>query len=381
MLSLNSFSWKHHEFSLLQTDPVPRTALRVWQARDHRSGDGQSSMSKQAGLTLEYVNEDGLAPCVAAHEGRVLGVVGFGAAPLAVDSAVRPEVRWVRIPVLGGHAASFEVWASRKPVTPCSEGNIRAATDGDVLFGSMSFEQGDGVALEALARQAYTEMFAFMDKHGHPNLLRVWSYLPGINEAEGGLERYRCFNLGRHAAFLASGRDISEENVPAASVLGCDPGPMVIYFMASRTPGRPIDNPRQMAAYHYPAQYGPRSPIFVRAMLAELDGQRCLMISGTASVVGHETVHKGDVRAQAQETLRNIRTLLEQAYPEGLASCGEARMRLKTYVRHTGDMAPIRESVEQAFGELQHGVYLQSDICRADLLLEIEGVWFCDAAP
>lgn len=334
----------------------------------------------QAGLTLEYVTEDGLAQCVAAQQGRVLGIIGFGAEPLAPSSALQPEVRWVHIPVLGGHAASFEVWASRKPVTPCSEGNIRAATDGDVLFGSMSLEQADGVALEALSRQAYTEMFAFMDRHGHPSLLRVWNYMPRINEAEGGLERYRCFNLGRHAAFLDSGRDISEENVPAASVLGCDQGPMVIYFIASRTPGKPIDNPRQMAAYRYPEQYGPRSPIFVRAMLAELAGQRCLMISGTASIVGHETVHKGDVREQAQETLRNIRTLLEQAYPDGLASCSEARMRLKAYVRHAGDIAPIRESVEQAFGEQQQGVYLQSDICRADLLLEIEGVWFCEAA-
>lgn len=334
----------------------------------------------QAGLTLEYVHEDGLADCVAAQQGRVLGIIGFGSVPPGLNESLESEVRWVHMPVLGDHAASFEVWASSKPVTVCSEGNIRAATDGDVLFGSMSFEQGDGVELEGLGRQAYTEMFAFMDRLGFPNLLRVWNYLPRINEAENGLERYRCFNLGRHDAFLRSGRDISEENVPAASVLGCAQGPMVVYFMAAKVPGKPIDNPRQMAAYRYPERYGPRSPIFVRAMLAELGAQRCLLMSGTASIVGHETVHHGDVREQTLETLRNMRVLLEQAYPEGLEKCGAVRMRLKAYVRHAGDMATIREFVEREFGGEEQGVYLQTDICRADLLLEIEGVWFCEAA-
>ena len=338
-------------------------------------------MSMQAGLNLEYMDEGGLESFVGAQQGRrLLGIVGFGAIPLALSSAAQQEVRWVRIPVLGGQAASFEVWTSRKPVTSCGTGNIRAAADGDVLFGSMELEQRDGASLEALARQAYVEMFAFMDSQGYRNLLRVWNYLPRINDAEGGLERYRCFNLGRHEAFRRSGRDITEENVPAASVLGCGNGPMVIYFLAAKLPGTPIDNPRQMAAYHYPEQYGPRSPIFVRAMLARLAGQQCLMVSGTASIVGHETVHKGDVRQQAEETLRNIRTLLQQAWPHGLDSCGEARMRLKAYVRHAGDMEQIRECVAREFPEQQHGVYLQSDICRADLLLEIEGAWFCEAA-
>jgi enamine deaminase RidA (YjgF/YER057c/UK114 family) len=247
-----------------------------------------------------------------------------------------------------------------------------------VLFGTMQLEQRDGVLLEALSNQAYREIFAFMDHRGHRNLLRVWNYLPRINENEHGLERYRCFNLGRHEAFIKSGRDITEENVPAASVLGCEPGPMVIYFLASKTPGQPIDNPRQLAAYHYPEQYGPRSPIFVRAMLASFARWQCLMVSGTASIVGHATVHKGDVRQQAQETMRNIRTLLQQAYPDRQRDCRQERMRLKAYVRNSQDLECVRECVEQEFGASQQTVYLQSDICRTDLLLEIEGVSFCE---
>jgi chorismate lyase / 3-hydroxybenzoate synthase len=332
-------------------------------------------MKKPRGLDVAYAHEDSVAACLAGHAGRVLGVVGFGARPVAL----RVALPWVHVPVLGAHDASFEVWTSGKPVTDCSAGNIKGATDGDVLFGSLQLEQHNGAGLDALTRQAYREMFAFLDQRGHRHLLRVWNYLPRINEPEQGLERYRRFNLGRHEAFAQSGRDITEENVPAASVLGCAAGPMVIYFLASHTPGKPIDNPRQTTAYRYPEQYGPRSPIFVRAMLASFPDRQCLMLSGTASIVGHETVHKGDVRQQAQETLRNIRTLLQQAYPDGPEDCRRGSIQLKAYVRHAQDIAPIQECVEQEFGPGQHTVYLQSDICRSDLLLEIEGVSFCEA--
>lgn len=329
----------------------------------------------QGVLNLDYVHADKVAGYLKEHAGHVLGLVAFGANP---GAALSPLPLWVNTSVLGGYDTSFEVWTSSNPVSSCGQGNIKAATDGDVLFGSLQMEQVEGVTLEALSRQAYLEIFSFMDNLGYRNLLRIWNYLPQINESENGLERYRCFNMGRHESFVLSGRDISEENVPAASVLGCGPGPMAIYFLAAKVPGKPVDNPRQLTAYRYPEQYGPRSPIFVRAMQVNFGKQQCLIISGTASIVGHETMHKGDVEQQAQETMRNIRMLLQQAYPSDADSAGKGRMQLKVYVRHTQDLERVREYVEHIFGTRQQTVYLQSDICRADLLLEIEGVHFSD---
>lgn len=331
-----------------------------------------------AELNLDYVRADGVAGYLKEYEGHVLGLVAFGASLDALHQALKPAPLWVHIPVLGGHDASFEVWTSSNPVAECGQGNIKAATDGDVLFGSLQMEQAEGVELAALSRQAYLEIFAFMDGLGYRNLLRIWNYLPQINAPENGLERYRCFNLGRHESFVLGGRDISEESVPAASVLGCEPGPLVIYFLAAKTPGKPVDNPRQLSAYHYPEQYGPRSPIFVRAMKTSFGKQQCLIISGTASIVGHETLHKGDVEQQAQETMRNIRMLLQQAYPADADSADKGRMQLKVYVRHTQDLEKVRKYIEHMFGSRQQTVYLQSDICRTDLLLEIEGVHFSD---
>ena len=104
-----------------------------------------------------------------------------------------------------------------------------------------------------------------------------------------GLERYRQFNIGRQDAFLDSHRGATG-NVPAASAIGLAGGPLSVAFLAGATPALAVENPRQVSAYLYPADYGPRSPTFSRAVRATLSGQEALFVSGTASIVGHRTV-------------------------------------------------------------------------------------------
>lgn len=327
----------------------------------------------QGALNLEYLRADEVAGYLEKHDGHVLGLVAFGTRLDKQYQALRPSPLWAHIPVLGESDTSFEVWSSANPVSPCSQGNISANADGNVLFGSLRMEQVEGVTFEALVRQAYLEIFSFVERQGYRNLLRVWNYFPNITGAENGLERYRCFNLGRHEAFVSVGRDTGLAGVPAASVLGSEPGPLLIYFLAGTHPGQAIENPRQVNAYRYPDQYGPRSPTFVRAMLATFGQQQCLTISGTASIVGYETMHPGDVDKQTQETLMNIRTLLKQV--PGLSD-GGVRMLLKVYLRHAADFERVRAQVAKEFGVNHTAVYLQSNICRTDLLMEIEGVCF-----
>jgi chorismate lyase/3-hydroxybenzoate synthase len=329
------------------------------------------SEGKQFGLAyLDFSEADNY---LATHDGHVLGVIGFGRRP---PVARTPATIWVDIPVLGGHDTSLEVWTSDTPVTACDHQGICGTTDGKVLFGSMTLLQRAGETLETQALEAYTRIFEFVDHHDYRNLLRVWHYFPQINDDEHGLERYRGFNIGRHEAFVANGRSISEESVPAASALGSNSGSLTIYFIAGKQPGKAVENPRQISAYHYPHVFGPRSPAFVRAMAVTLGGQHCFFISGTASIVGYETVHQGDVEKQTGETLLNIRTLLEQA-PRYDATQG--RMLLKVYLRHAEDLAMVRARVQAEFGTSCKAVYLHSNICRSDLLLEIEGAYFNDA--
>lgn len=329
------------------------------------------SESRQFGLA--YLAPSEVDDYLARHDGHVLGVIGFGRR-MPVVRAAAPI--WVDIPVLGGGDTSLEVWVSDAKVAECNYRGIRGTSDGNVLFGSLTLEQGADETLQTLSRQAYTRIFEYIDHHNYRNMLRVWHYFPQINDDENGLERYRGFNVGRHEAFVANGRSIGEESVPAASALGSDSGSLTIYFMASKQPGKAVENPRQVSSFHYPHLFGPSSPVFVRAMLATLGKQHCFFISGTASIVGYETVHHGDVEKQVAETLLNIHALLGQA-PHYDAAKG--RMLLKVYLRHIHDLEIVRARVQAEFGAACKAVYLHSNICRSDLLLEIEGAYFNDA--
>ena len=135
----------------------------------------------------------------------------------------------------------------------------------------------------------------------------------------------------------------------------------------------PVENPRQVSAFHYPSLYGPRSPTFSRAALAHPPGQEILFVSGTASIVGHQTVHPGNVRAQTAECLDNIEAVLAEA--AGVARSGRfapGDLGYRAYVRHPADLAAVRQVVMQRLCDAPV-VYVQADVCRADLLVEIEG--------
>jgi chorismate lyase/3-hydroxybenzoate synthase len=326
--------------------------------------------SSQFGLV--YLDSSEVVSYLEKNSAHVLGVIGFGRNQTQLPALACTPLR-VDIPVLGDNDASYEVWTSDAPVAACEYHGIRGTADGKVLFASLTLEQHAGETLETLALQAYTRIFEFVDHQDYRHLLRVWHYFPQINDDENGLERYRGFNVGRHAAFVANGRGIGEEDVPAASALGSNSGSLTIYFMAGKQAGKAVENPRQVSAYLYPELFGPRSPIFVRALSTSLGGQYCFFISGTASIVGYETLHQGDTEKQTAETLLNIRTLLQQI-PDFDPVHG--RMLLKVYVRNESDLAMVRAKVQEEFAISCKAVYLHSNICRSDLLLEIEGAYF-----
>jgi enamine deaminase RidA (YjgF/YER057c/UK114 family) len=105
-----------------------------------------------------------------------------------------------------------------------------------------------------------------------------------------------------------------------------------------------------------------------------------LFISGTASIVGHETVHVGDVRRQTEESLVNIEAVREASAAQGGVSVPLAELTCTVYVRRADDLAVVREVFENTVGPgsaaARGAVYLQADICRADLLVEIEAHGF-----
>jgi chorismate lyase/3-hydroxybenzoate synthase len=305
----------------------------------------------------------------------------LGGASLGGGPGIRPwPEQWLRM--AGEHPADTgwqETWCVDGPLQQGSEAGLRWRGNRDTLYGVIELDEppptltGRGTHLRERTREAYLKLFALLRSHGTPHLWRVWNFMAGINTHDDGLERYRWFNLGRHDAFSAAGAP-TERQVPAASALGWASGPLSIAFLAGRVAPQPIENPRQVSAFHYPTDYGPRPPVFARAGLACSGPNELLFVSGTASIVGHETVHRGDVVAQCEESARNVLAVLDAAN-RATRSQGHRADALvhRAYVRHRADFPAVRQALARCLGGASLTL-MQADICRQDLLVEVESV-------
>ncbi len=330
-------------------------------------------MSGAARLRLEYLE------AMPDQWADTLGAARYEAAPGAATAlpTALPQVA-VHMPVLAACGPLLERWRTGEPVRYGRCGAVQLAYAGELLFGALEVEEAPAApnteGLERATEWAYRQIHEALEASGRRHLVRVWNYLPRINVETAGLERYRQFNSARQRAFLACGWQI-RGNVPAASALGSSAGALVIYFLAAQQPPRFIENPRQVSAYHYPPEYGARAPSFSRATLLERPEGRALFISGTSSIVGHRTLHAGDPAAQTRETLTNIAALLEQAAGFSLEA-----LAYKIYVRRPADLPVIRRELDAALGPRPRRVYLQADVCRLDLDVEIEAAGGCDGS-
>jgi enamine deaminase RidA (YjgF/YER057c/UK114 family) len=311
----------------------------------------------------------------AAHDApQVLGTVGLGATPPRHTNGA-PAVA-VQVRQLPGMPAAFETWCARGVVVAGTLGPVSYASDGELLFGCVELdEDAHAGGLQDCAQRAYAAIFDVLDRCGCPHPLRFWNYVPHINAVSGELERYRQFNIGRQQAFLAAGRP-AFDGAPAACAIGTHGGRLSVHFLAANRAPIPLENPRQVSAYRYPTDYGPRPPTFSRAALADL-GAPVLFISGTAAIVGHRSMHAGDAAAQTRETFVNLRTLLDVANARlGAPVFSLERLAYTVYVRRAADADIVRAQFEAAVGRqtpaARDAAYARADICRAELLVEIE---------
>jgi chorismate lyase/3-hydroxybenzoate synthase len=340
-------------------------------------------MGAPAGLHLDYLSP---AEYQSAPWADVLGVAAFSGPPAPALPGTEIPVAEVNTPVLLGTAHVYEVWRSGQPAESGRRNRVRFRRSENLLFGCIALAESEVTgtdpaahsALHTATEQAYREICATLDALGYPHLLRIWNYLPDINRDTDGIERYRQFNRARQHALSACGRAFGG-SVPAASALGAASGsPLVVYFLAARMAPVFIENPRQISAYRYPRQYGSHAPAFSRATLLRQRDALTLFISGTASIRGHRSIHVGDTAAQTRETLTNIEALLEEANRvERAARFSLGSLAFKAYVRRPADLPVIRAELARSLEPASTVLYLQADICRQDLLVEIEATGMC----
>ena len=328
--------------------------------------------ARGTGVTLRVGPADRMEADLELRRGRVLMAVRYGGPAAGLRDADHPFID-VPNPVLDG-APPVEIWGTPARATHFRRGDLAWAEDGRVLFGCRCRRVGDD--LEADAFETYHELLALLDERGYPGLQRVWNYVPRINEDQRGVERYKRFNVGRARGFEERFGENAERHFSAASAVGTTGDTLIVCFAAGREPGTHIENPRQVCAHRYPPDYGPKSPSFARGTFAPTSWGETLFLSGTGSVVGHETKHRGDPLGQLEESLTNIDALLDG----GVARSGPRRhdvdrfVLLKTYVRSPEHFPAIRDALARRLDPSTPAIYLKADLCRTDLLVEIEGV-------
>ena len=228
-------------------------------------------------------------------------------------------------------------------------------------------------------------------------VVRKWIYFGGITADEAGTERYRELNRARTDFFadrIFGGRllpaDYQGACYPASTGIGTLGRGLVTSCQTLQTDRSdvrllPLENPHQTAAFDYSKEYSLKSPKFSRAMALVVGEYVTTWVSGTASIVDSETVYLGDVEGQTNQTIDNIRDLIakENFARSGMPGCGAKLTdlaKVRVYIKRQSDYKKCREICDQRLGGLPT-IYAVADVCRPDLLVEIEGVAFSNRQP
>ena len=332
------------------------------------------------GAALEHGRHP-LAVFRAGSHGALAPGTGAGAPTGSKGTADQAVAIDLGLPELGAEAL-HEVWAVAEAPARHDVHGFQVAATVDVSAGVRRFTGGD---LDANTRAGYRDLARTLDALGH-GAVRIWNVVPDIHgpgaaPGEGpdtgsdaaAFDRYMLFSKARSETFEELFGTGFEQGLSAATAVGGPGAEQVLAFVGCRTPGEAVENERQVSAYAYPEEYGPRSPSFARATrvgtrVGGRGGTRgttdALLVSGTASIVGHRTVHAGDVAAQTRETCTNLQVLFE----------GRTPTALRAFVRHPADVDVVVAELRAGFGADVPIVLHQAEICRADLLVEVEGV-------
>lgn len=291
--------------------------------------------------------------------------VVFGA-PAARVAPEGPAMQ-VALPVLNGVVDEFLLAGA----------SAARESSGFTLFSSGGRLAGFAVAspdlsLEQASASLYQQLFT-VTRGLH--LCRIWNYVPRINAIETGLENYRLFCRGRSLAFENHFGAGFKKLLPAASAVGAATGPFALGFLATDAEPHHFENPRQVPAFEYPVQYGPRPPSFARATALADETGRQIFISGTAAIRGHQTVDAGNLTGQLACTVDNLRLIGATAGAGDDVGASAWQRSFKVYIRRAADLAAVQNFLQRELLQSDDAVqYLQADICRSDLLVEIEAV-------
>ncbi len=312
--------------------------------------------------------------------------------------AQKPVTTFVCEPPCCGAALALEAMAFGGPDLRLESFGSRAMA---VSFDDLRWVFCGGITVGPHENGVYaqtTEALHEMDEalrqagSGIEHAVRTWFYLGSITDPEGDSQRYKELNRARSDFYrdLRFHSDMVEEVAsgvyPASTGIGMQGHSLSADCLTLQT-GRgdvrllALENPQQTPAYAYHHRYSPKSPKFSRAMTFALKDYVMTWVSGTASIVDSESLHPDDPTRQTEQTIENIERLISAENlafhgVEGAGASLQDMARIRVYVKRPEDFAIVQSVCRKKFGPVP-AIYLVADVCRPELLVEIEGVAFC----
>ncbi len=270
-------------------------------------------------------------------------------------------------------------------VVSMDEGKYR-----EMYTGGITTDKGENLIYDTQKSFDFAEQLLMKEDMTFGNVVRQWNYIPSILEFQdmGGtrLQHYQIFNDIR-ALYFEAGQ--FKNGYPAATGIGSSCGSVTIDIIAvdaqENYPVTPIKNPGQQNAYSYSekvlegealsSESGKKPPLFERGKAVSTPNENNIYISGTASIKGEKTVAENDVSEQTRITIENIEELTtkDNLKDAGVDLNGDTHeyKYVRVYVTKKDDLPAVKRVVEEKM-KAGTAVYVLADICRNNLLVEIE---------
>jgi enamine deaminase RidA (YjgF/YER057c/UK114 family) len=243
-------------------------------------------------------------------------------------------------------------------------------------------------------KRTYNLLRAILDKEllSFSDIVRQWNYVEKIlsihDHNDEHIQNYQVLNDIR-SQFYAPVE--FQNGYPAATGIGMNSGGLVLEIYAIKAIAHveivPLKNPRQIDAYHYSEtvlvgdalekHHSKTTPKFERGKYISIGGESTIFISGTASIEKEKTIGEGDAGRQAEVTIANIAALIsEHNLIQSQIVLDGAILKytfIRVYIKNATDTDSIKNICNRYFDEIPVH-YLIADVCRDNLLVEIEGI-------
>jgi len=234
------------------------------------------------------------------------------------------------------------------------------------------------------SKAVFSQVEEIMIRENFPinSIVRQWNYIENISLFDDDHQNYQAFNDSRSNFY--SQTDWSH-GYPAATGIGTQAGGVMVELIAltgEQVINKALDNPLQIAAHKYsqevllgaidPCTQQRTTPKFERARIVGLPESQIIYISGTAAIRGETSVIENDITEQTRITMENIDHLIASAHSYNQGTSFEYEL-LRIYVKKPSQMEDVRTYMKAYYPDIKK-IYICADICRDELLVEVEGI-------